>query len=58
MELEIWNTMRIGKTDGYYYRMQPRFELEYGATDRLTTSLYFNFDQRAAGDNTYSSSPL
>jgi hypothetical protein len=58
MEIEIWNTMRIGKTEGYYYRMQPRFELEYGATDRLTTSLYFNFDQRTAGDNGYSSSPL
>ena len=58
MELEIWNTMRIGKTEGYYYRMQPRFEIEYGATDRLTTSLYFNFDQRTAADNGYSSSPL
>lgn len=58
MELEIWNTMRIGKTEGYYYRMQPRFELEYGATDRLTTSLYFNFDQRTAEGNGYSSSPL
>jgi opacity protein-like surface antigen len=58
MELEIWNTMRIGKTDGYYYKMQPRFELEYGATNRLTTSLYFNFDQRTAGDNSYSSSSL
>ena len=53
MELEIWNTMRIGKTEGYYYRMQPRFELEYGATDRLTTSLYMNFDQRTASDNGY-----
>ncbi len=58
MELEIWNTMRIGKTEGYYYRMQPRFELEYGATDRLTTSLYMNFDQRTASGNEYSSSPL
>lgn len=58
MELELWNTMRIGKTEGYYYRMQPRFELEYGATDRLTTAFYFNFDQRTAEDNGYSSSPL
>jgi opacity protein-like surface antigen len=58
MELEVWNTMRIGKTEGYYYRMQPRFELEYGATDRLTTSLYFNFDQRTADGNSYSSKPL
>jgi hypothetical protein len=58
MELEIWNTMRIGKTEGYYYRMQPRFEIEYGATDRLTTSLYFNFDQRTAVDNGFNSSPF
>lgn len=58
MEMEIWNTMRIGKTEGYYYRMQPRFELEYGATDRLTTSLYFNFDQRTADGNSFSSKPL
>lgn len=58
MELEIWNTMRIGKTEGFYYRMQPRFELEYGATDRLTTSIYFNFDQRIASENAYNSSPL
>ena len=58
MELEIWNTMRIGKTEGYYYRMQPRFEIEYGATDRLTTSFYMNFDQRTASENSYSSKPL
>lgn len=58
MELEIWNTMRIGKTDGYYYRMQPRFEIEYGATDRLTTSFYMNFDQRTTSENVYSSKPL
>ena len=58
MELEIWNTMRIGKTEGYYYRMQPRFEIEYGATDRLTTSFYMNFDQKTASGNEYSSSPL
>ncbi len=58
LELEIWNTMRIGKTDGYFYRFQPRFELEYGATDRLTTSLYFNFDQTTTSQNGYSPSPL
>lgn len=58
MELEVWNTLRIGKTDGYYYRMQPRFELEYGATDRLTTSFYFNFDQVTASENSFSSKPL
>ena len=58
MEIEIWNTMRIGKTEGYYYRMQPRFELEYGATDRLTTSFYFNFNQVTASENSFNSNPL
>lgn len=58
LELEIWNTMRIGKTAGYYYRMQPSFEIEYGATDRLTTSLYMNFDQRTVAGSSYNSSPL
>lgn len=58
LELEVWNTMRIGKTEGFYYRMQPRFEFEYGATDRLTTSFYMNFDQRTASENSYSSKPL
>ncbi len=58
MEMEIWNTMRMGKTGGYYYRFQPRFELEYGAIDKLTTSLYFNFNQVTATENSYTSSPL
>jgi len=58
LEIEVWNTMRLGKTDGYYYRFQPRFEVEYGATDRLTTSLYFNLNQVTSSDNVYSSQPL
>jgi hypothetical protein len=44
-ELEVWNTWSIGKEMGYYYQFQPRFEFEYGVLDRLTASLYFNFDQ-------------
>ncbi|HMU43111.1 MAG TPA: hypothetical protein PKA80_07410 [Ignavibacteriaceae bacterium] len=58
LEIEVWNTMRLGKTDGFYYRQQPRFEIEYGATDRLTTSLYFNFNQVTASENQFSNKPL
>ncbi len=43
LEFEFWQTGRIGKGAGYYYRWQPRFEVEYGVTDRLTASMYFNF---------------
>ncbi len=57
-ELEIWNTLRTGKTEGYYYRFQPRFEVEYGLTDRLTTSFQFNFNQVTAAENAYGSSSL
>jgi len=52
-ELEVWNTWSIGKGMGYYYQLQPRFEFEYGVLDRLTTSLYFNFDQITAEDNPF-----
>ncbi len=45
-EFELWNTARIGKADGYFYRFQPRMEFEYGITDRLTTSFYMNFDSK------------
>ncbi len=45
-EFELWNTARIGKADGYYYRFQPRMEFEYGITDRLTTSFYLNFNSK------------
>jgi hypothetical protein len=54
-ELEVWNTGRIGKDMGYYYRFQPRFEFEYGVTDRLSASLYFNFDQVTSEQNLYES---
>jgi hypothetical protein len=54
-EFELWNTGRIGKYQGYFYRFQPRFEFEYGITDRLSASLYFNFDQITAEDNAFSS---
>ena len=57
-ELEVWNTGRIGKDMGYYYRFQPRFEFEYGVTDRLSASLYFNFDQVTSEKNSFSPKPF
>ncbi|HKB87617.1 MAG TPA: hypothetical protein VKD08_15680 [Ignavibacteriaceae bacterium] len=57
-EFELWNTGLIGKDAGYFYRFQPRFEFEYGITDRLSASFYFNFDQVIADDNNFTSKPL
>lgn len=57
-ELELWNTGRIERQSGFYYRFQPRVEFEYGITDRLTTSLYFNFNQVESENNNFSSSSL
>ena len=54
-EFELWNTGRIGKNMGYFYQFQPRFEFEYGITDRLSASLYFNFDQITSENNTFDS---
>jgi len=55
LELEVWNTWSIGKEIGYYYQFQPRFEFEYGVLDRLTASLYFNFDQITTEGNSFQS---
>lgn len=57
-ELELWNTGKIGKDSGFFYQFQPRFEFEYGVTDRLSSSFYFNFNQITADDNSFSSKPL
>lgn len=57
-EFELWNTGRIGKDMGFFYRFQPRFEFEYGVTDRLSASLYFNFDQITSEGNAFGSKPL
>lgn len=57
-ELELWNTGRIERQSGFYYRFQPRVEFEYGITDRLTTSLYLNFNQVESEDNNFSSNSL
>lgn len=43
-ELEQWVTLRAGKEDGQFDRWDFREEVEYGLTDRLTTALYFNFN--------------
>lgn len=57
-EFELWNTGNIGRQSGFFYQFQPRFEFEYGITDRLSASLYFNFNQVTAEDNNISSKPL
>ena len=54
-EFELWNTARIGKAEGYYYRFQPRMEFEYGVTDRFTTALYMNFNSKQIENSTTSS---
>lgn len=53
LEFEFWQTGRIDKGLGYYYRWQPRFEVEYGVTDRLTASMYFNFNEVKSSGNAY-----
>ena len=58
LELEIWQTGRIDKGMGYYYRWQPRFEIEYGVTDRFTTSMYFNFNEVKSSENSIPSKPF
>lgn len=58
LEFEFWQTGRIDKGDGFYYRWQPRFEVEYGVTDRLTASVYFNFNEVKSSGNTIPSKPL
>ncbi len=58
LEFELWNTGRIGKDMGYFYQFQPRFEFEYGITDRLSASLYFNFEQLTADNNSFDSKSL
>ncbi|MFA3783113.1 DUF6662 family protein [Melioribacteraceae bacterium 4301-Me] len=58
LELEIWQTGRISKGLGYYSRWQPRIEFEYGITDRLTGSMYLNFNEVKSSENNYQSKPF
>lgn len=41
-EIEPWSTLRWGR-DGFFARADERLEFEFGLTNRLQTSLYFNF---------------
>src|SRR5262245_5947617 len=43
VEFEQWVTYRGGKEDGVFAAWDLREELEFGITDRYTTSLYLNF---------------
>lgn len=58
LEFEFWQTGRIDKGDGFYYRWQPRFEIEYGITDRFTGSMYFNFNEVKSTSNSFSPKPF
>ncbi len=58
LEIEFWQTGRIDKGIGSYYRWQPRVEIEYGLTDRLTSSFYLNFNEVRSYDNQIQSKPL
>ncbi|MFA7229424.1 MAG: hypothetical protein WC061_10350 [Melioribacteraceae bacterium] len=58
LEFEFWQTGRIDKGLGYYSRWQPRFEIEYGVTDRFTASMYFNFNEVKSSGNTIAPKPL
>lgn len=44
VEFEQWATLRTGKEDGDFVRIDIREELEVGITDRLTTALYLNLE--------------
>lgn len=49
---------KFDKMDGYYQYLSPGVELEYGAFDKLTASLYFNFNQIISKDNSFDSKPF
>lgn len=44
LEFEQWATLRTGKEDGDFVRVDLREEIEYGITDRLTTAFYVNLE--------------
>jgi hypothetical protein len=58
LELEFWQTGRFDKGLGNYYRWQPRMEVEYGVTDRLTAAMYMNFNEVKSTGNNIPSQPL
>lgn len=58
LELEVWQTGILGKGLGNYSHWKPRIEFEYGITDRLTGSMYLNFDQTNSSGNNFQSKPF
>lgn len=52
-EIELWSTYKTGRHE-YYTAMEHRAELEFGLTNKLMTSLYFNWKDEAVQDNTTS----
>ena len=48
-EVEVWNTVRIGR-DAYYYGLDQRLEFEVGITDRLQGALYLNWNRTTEAD--------
>lgn len=58
VELEFWQTSRIGKSAGSFFSWQPQIEVEYGVTDRLVASVYMNFISEKSSNNNFSSTPL
>ncbi len=58
LELELWQTGILGKADGNYSRWKPRLEFEYGITDRLTGSMYLNFNEVKSSNNNFEPSPF
>lgn len=46
-ELEIWNTLRTGRTD-YYSRLDNRTEFEIGLGGKLQTSFYLNITSKTS----------
>jgi hypothetical protein len=58
LELEFMYLNRFDKMIGKYSNFKPRMEIEYGVTDRLTASFYFNFEGTNADNNMFSSEPF
>ncbi len=58
LELELWQTSRIGKTNGSFFSWQPQVEVEYSFTDKFVSSFYVNFISQKSSDNNFESKPL
>src|SRR6185436_8386833 len=50
MEVEQWLTLRHAQIEGTLETLQMRTEIEYGLKDRLTTSLYLNYEYEIVKD--------